>query len=62
VLAEAVAGSIEGFADEMNRNARRLGMTQSSFVNPNGLPADDQITSARDLGILARSLIREFPE
>ena len=62
VLAEAVSGSIEGFADEMNRNARRLGMTQSSFVNPNGLPADDQITSARDMAILARALIKEFPE
>jgi len=62
VLAEAVSGSIENFADEMNRNARRLGMIQSTFVNPNGLPADDQITSARDLGILSRALIREFPE
>ena len=62
VLAEGVAGSIEDFADEMNATARRLGMTQSSFVNPNGLPADDQITSARDLAILARALIREFPE
>ena len=37
-------------------------MTQSSFVNPNGLPADDQITSARDIAMLARALIREFPE
>ena len=37
-------------------------MVQSSFVNPNGLPADDQISSARDLAILARALIREFPE
>src|SRR6266536_1011534 len=62
VLAEGVAGSIENFADEMNTNARRLGMIQSSFVNPNGLPADDQISSARDLAILARALIREFPE
>ena len=62
VLAEGVAGSIENFADQMNWHARRLGMVQSSFVNPNGLPADDQITSARDLGILARALIREFPE
>jgi D-alanyl-D-alanine carboxypeptidase len=62
VLAEGVAGSIESFADQMNWNARRLGMTQSSFVNPNGLPADDQISSARDLAILARALIREFPE
>jgi D-alanyl-D-alanine carboxypeptidase len=62
VLAEGVAGSIESFADQMNWNAQRLGMTQSSFVNPNGLPADDQISSARDLAILARALIREFPE
>ena len=62
VLAEGVAGSIENFADEMNANARHLGMVQSSFVNPNGLPADDQISSARDLAILARALIRELPE
>jgi len=47
LLAEAVSGSIENFADTMNRHARRLGMTQSTFVNPNGLPADDQITPPR---------------
>jgi D-alanyl-D-alanine carboxypeptidase len=62
VLAEGVAGSVENFADDMNTNARRLGMIQSSFVNPNGLPADDQVSSARDLAILARALIRELPE
>ncbi len=62
VIAEGVSGSIENFADEMNSNARRLGMIQSSFVNPNGLPADDQIVSARDMAVLARALIREFPE
>jgi len=62
VLAEGVAGSVENFADQMNGYARRLGMIQSSFVNPNGLPADDQIVSARDMAILARALIREFPE
>src|SRR5262245_48063040 len=62
VLAEGVAGSVENFADQMNSNARRLGMTQSTFVNPNGLPADDQVSSARDLAILARALIRELPE
>jgi D-alanyl-D-alanine carboxypeptidase len=61
VLAEGVSGSVERFADEMNRTARRLGMTQSNFVNPHGLPADDQITSARDLAILARTVLREFP-
>jgi D-alanyl-D-alanine carboxypeptidase len=62
VLAEGVSGSIEKFSDEMNATARRLGMTQTSYVNPNGLPADEQITSARDLAILARALIRDFPE
>jgi D-alanyl-D-alanine carboxypeptidase len=62
VLAEGVAGSIENFADQMNANARRLGMRQSTFVNPNGLPADDQVSSARDLAILARALIRDMPE
>ena len=61
-IAEGVGGSIEGFADMMNANARRLGMSQSNFVNPNGLPAENHVTSARDLGILARSLIQEFPE
>ena len=62
LLAEGVAGSVENFADDMTRTAHRLGMTQSNFVNPNGLPADGQIVSARDLAILARALIREFPE
>ena len=61
-IAEGVGGSLPGFADMMNANARRLGMSQSNFVNPNGLPAENHITSARDLGILARALIREFPE
>ena len=61
-IAEGVGGSIAGFADLMNANARRLGMTQSNFVNPNGLPAENHITSARDLAILARAVIREFPE
>jgi D-alanyl-D-alanine carboxypeptidase len=46
----------------MNENAQRLGMTQTSYVNPNGLPADGQITSARDLAILARAIIRDLPE
>src|SRR5215468_4081177 len=61
-IAEGVGGSIAGFADLMNANARRLGMSQSNFVNPNGLPAENHVTSARDLAILARALIREFPE
>ena len=62
VLAEGVSGSIEKFADDMNAASRRLGMTQSSWVDPNGLPADEQITSARDMAILARAILRELPE
>jgi D-alanyl-D-alanine carboxypeptidase len=62
VLAEGVSGSIEKFADEMNATSQRLGMVQSSWVNPNGLPAEGQISSARDLGILSRALMHDFPE
>jgi D-alanyl-D-alanine carboxypeptidase len=62
VLAEGTGGSIDGFSMLMNENAQRLGMTQTSYVNPNGLPADGQITSARDLAILARAIIRDLPE
>jgi D-alanyl-D-alanine carboxypeptidase len=62
VLAEGVSGSIEKFTAAMNAEAQRLGMTQTNYVNPNGLPADEQVTSARDLAILARSLILDFPE
>lgn len=62
VLAEGVSGSIPAFAEEMNKAAARLGMTQTSYVNPNGLPADEQITSARDQAILARAVYRELPE
>jgi D-alanyl-D-alanine carboxypeptidase len=61
-IAEGVGGSMEGFADQMNANAARLGMTQSHFINPNGLPSENHISSARDMAILARALIREFPE
>src|SRR5213082_2528310 len=62
VLAEGVCGSIDGFSAMMNQTAQKLGMTQTSYVNPNGLPADGQITSARALAILARAVIRDLPE
>jgi D-alanyl-D-alanine carboxypeptidase len=62
VLAEGIGGSIDGFSTMMNQAAQQLGMTQTSYVNPNGLPADGQITSARDLAILARGIIRDLPE
>ena len=62
VLAEGVGGSIDGFATQMNATAQRLGMTQTTYVNPNGLPDDRQVTSARDMAILARSIIKDLPE
>src|SRR5205814_3488288 len=62
VLAEGGGGSVDGFSAMMNQTAQKFGMTQTSYVNPNGLPADGQITSARDLAILARAIIRDLPE
>jgi D-alanyl-D-alanine carboxypeptidase (penicillin-binding protein 5/6) len=52
-LARDNAGSVEAFADKMNRKALELGMTQSHFVNPNGLPIPDQYTTARDMSKVA---------
>ncbi len=62
LLAEGIAGSVDDFAQQMTATAHRLGMTESNFVNPNGLPDGGQIMSARDLAIIARALIHEFPE
>ncbi|MGB3447328.1 MAG: D-alanyl-D-alanine carboxypeptidase family protein [Xanthobacteraceae bacterium] len=62
VLAEGVGGSVDGFSAMMNQTAARLGMTQTTYVNPNGLPDDRQVTSARDLAMLARAFIRDLPE
>ena len=61
-LAEHIAGSEEAFADMMNQHAQRLGLQNSYFVNAHGLPADQHVMSARDLAILSRALIQEFPE
>jgi len=61
-LAEAIAGSEESFAQMMNREAKRLGMTSSSFTNSTGLPDPQLYTTARDLATLASALIRDFPE
>jgi len=54
-LARDNAGSVEGFAEVMNRRARELGATHSHFVNPNGLPVPNQYSSARDLSVIARA-------
>ncbi|WP_018138668.1 MULTISPECIES: D-alanyl-D-alanine carboxypeptidase family protein [unclassified Thioalkalivibrio] len=62
-LAEAVAGSEGAFVDMMNSQARELGMMNSYFTNSHGLPSDEpQSTSAQDMALLARALIREFPD
>jgi serine-type D-Ala-D-Ala carboxypeptidase (penicillin-binding protein 5/6) len=61
-LAEHVAGSEEAFAQLMNAYAKKIGMKSSHFVNPHGLPAEGHITTARDLAILGRALIRDYPE
>ncbi len=62
VLAEGVSGSVENFSTEMNATAARLGMTQTNFVNPHGLPADNHISSARDLAMMARAIFKDIPE
>ena len=61
-LAETVGGSEAGFVAMMNAEARRLGMVSTHYDNPNGLPDDGQITTARDLAVLARALWLDFPE
>lgn len=61
-LAEGVGGSVENFAAMMNASASRLGMHDSYFVNPHGLPDERQRTSARDMAVLARALLTEFPQ
>jgi D-alanyl-D-alanine carboxypeptidase len=61
MLAEAVAGSQDAFAVRMNAAAKRLGMTRTNFVNANGLPAPDQVSTARDLARLTVAVVRDFP-
>jgi D-alanyl-D-alanine carboxypeptidase len=61
-IAEGIGGTVEGFAALMNAAARRLGMNESNWTNPHGLPDPAQYTTARDMAILGRALIREFPE
>ena len=62
VAAEAIGGSESGFAQMMNIKARALGMTETYFHNPNGLPDSLQHTTARDLAKLATALPRDFPQ
>src|SRR5436190_9598690 len=61
-LAERIAGSEEAFAGMMNREAERLGMKNTKFMNASGLPDPQHFSTARDLYLLAGALIRDFPE
>jgi len=60
--AEHLSGSVDTFVDAMNSKAKELGMTQTRFLTPNGLPADGQITTARDMATLDTAYLRAFPQ
>jgi D-alanyl-D-alanine carboxypeptidase (penicillin-binding protein 5/6) len=62
VIAEGLAGTEDAFAEEMTLQAKKLGMENTVFGNSTGWPDDVTMTTARDLAILARSIIRDFPE
>jgi serine-type D-Ala-D-Ala carboxypeptidase (penicillin-binding protein 5/6) len=62
VVAEALAGSVEAFADKMNAEAKRLGLNDTHFANPDGWPDPNHYTTAHDLAILTHRLIADFPE
>jgi D-alanyl-D-alanine carboxypeptidase len=62
MVAEGVSGSVEAFADDMNAAAQHLGLQESHFVNPNGLHSPDHVSSARDMAMIARALLHDFPE
>lgn len=61
-LAEAIAGSPAAFVAAMNAQAQKMGLANTHFENPTGMPAAGHLSSARDLAKLAEALIREFPE
>ncbi|NLI81544.1 MAG: D-alanyl-D-alanine carboxypeptidase [Deltaproteobacteria bacterium] len=61
-VAEHLNGSVESFVNAMNVKAKELGMTRSHFMNPHGLPAEGQVTTARDMAKLGSSYLRSFPE
>ena len=61
VVAEAISGSVAAFAQRMNRTAQALGMNGTTFRNPHGLPNSGQVTTARDMVLLARAVQDRFP-
>lgn len=62
ILAEAAAGSVEGFATWMNKKAKEIGLSQTHFVTPNGLDNEAHYTTARELALLLRYCIRTSPK
>lgn len=56
-IAEYIGGSVDGFAEMMNQKAKEIGADKSRFVNPSGLPAPGQVTTARDLALIARAAL-----
>lgn len=62
VMAEAISGSEEAFVSEMNAKAKALGMSNTNFVNCNGLDVDNHYSSARDIAIMSKELITKYPE
>ena len=62
VLAEGVGGSVEHFVELMNEQAKRFGMKNTAYRNPEGLTAPGHTTTARDLSILASRILQDFPE
>ena len=61
-LAEGIAGSEDGFVAMMNSEAKKLGMTNSHFMDASGWPADGHVMSVRDIATLSAAIIRDFPE
>jgi D-alanyl-D-alanine carboxypeptidase len=61
-IAEGLGGDVPSFVKLMNQKAAQLGMAHTHFINPNGLPAEQQVTTARDMALLAQALLRDFPE
>ncbi len=60
--AEHLCGDVETFVRKMNMKARELGMTNTRFMTPNGLPAAGQVTTARDISKLSMAYLRRFPD
>ncbi|MED5525195.1 D-alanyl-D-alanine carboxypeptidase family protein [Gallaecimonas pentaromativorans] len=61
-MAEHIAGTVSGFADLMNAEAKQLGLKNTHFVNPHGLPDPEHYSTAHDMALLGAALIRDLPE